>query len=88
MHGTTTASSWPTNTVPLPTHAWARSGDEGDNAHIGVIARQPECVGHLRGVPPEAVRAQLGHFVKDPREFAFLVADDRAYTTGFARRKL
>ncbi|HST41187.1 MAG TPA: hypothetical protein VLK58_16850, partial [Conexibacter sp.] len=35
-------------TVPLRRLAWARSGDKGDQANIGVIARRPEFLEPIR----------------------------------------
>ena len=53
---------WPQ--VPLVQLAWARSGDKGDHANIGVIARRPEWLPWLRGqLTPERVKAWLGHLV-------------------------
>ncbi len=50
--------------VPLSRLAHARSGDKGDTANIGVIARRPEYVGLLRDhLTAELVRARLAHFV-------------------------
>ncbi|MDP5219336.1 acyclic terpene utilization AtuA family protein [Ruegeria sp. 2205SS24-7] len=34
-------------TVPLEQLAWARSGDKGDSANIGVIARHPDALPHI-----------------------------------------
>lgn len=51
--------------VPLFALAFARSGDKGDLANIGVIARDPAFVPILReALTPSAVRGWLGHFVK------------------------
>ena len=36
-----------TTTVPLEAIAWARSGDKGDSANIGVIARMPEFLPYI-----------------------------------------
>lgn len=53
------------NTVPLIALAWARSGDKGDISNIGVIARRPEWVAHLRAVlTPERVGTHLAHLVR------------------------
>jgi hypothetical protein len=55
----------------LSTHArlidlcWARSGDKGDSANIGVIARDPALMGVLRReLTPERVKAYFGHLVQ------------------------
>ena len=54
----------PTVTVPLVAIAWARSGDKGDTANIGVIARKPEYLPLLRAqLTPERVAAYFRHLV-------------------------
>ncbi len=51
--------------VPLITLAYARSGDKGDTSNIGVIARRPELLSHLRAqLTPDRVAAYLAHLVK------------------------
>jgi hypothetical protein len=51
--------------VPLGKLAWGRSGDKGDTANIGVIARRPEFVPVISAVlTPQAVRAWLAHLVE------------------------
>lgn len=51
--------------VPLITLAWARSGDKGNTANIGVIARRPEWLPHLRAELTEARVAEwLAHRVQ------------------------
>jgi hypothetical protein len=51
--------------VPLIALAFARSGDKGDSANIGVIARKADYLPHLRAVlTPEAVKAYLAHLVE------------------------
>ncbi|RYX90750.1 MAG: DUF1446 domain-containing protein [Comamonadaceae bacterium] len=58
--GGTTAES-----VPLIELAFARSGDKGDSSNIGVIARRPEWLPHLRRhLTEERVAAYLGHLIK------------------------
>jgi len=55
--------------VPLARLAYGRSGDKGDTANIGVIARRPDFVALLAEVlTPEAVRAYLAHLVEGPVE--------------------
>ena len=50
--------------VPLIRLAWGRSGDKGDTANIGVIARLPQFVPAISAsLTPEAVRAWLAHLV-------------------------
>lgn len=61
-----TAAAAPAQTrrVPLIALAYGRSGDKGDNANIGVLARRPEFIDAIRaGVTPETVRAWMAHFV-------------------------
>jgi hypothetical protein len=67
--GTPAAASLPdaaeTVEVPLVRVAWARSGDKGDLSNIGVIARRPEWLPHLRSQLTESrVREWLSHLVK------------------------
>lgn len=51
--------------VPLVRVAWARSGDKGDIANIGVIARRPQWLEQLRAELTEArVREWLAHLVQ------------------------
>jgi len=51
-----------TETVPLVALAWARSGDKGDHANVGVLARRPEYLPFLRAaLTPEAVAGHLAH---------------------------
>ena len=50
-------------TVPLRRLAWARSGDKGDRANIGVMARRPEFAAIIREqVTPERVAAFFAHY--------------------------
>jgi hypothetical protein len=51
--------------VPLGKLAWGRSGDKGDTANIGVIARRPGFVPVISAaLTPQAVRAWLAHLVE------------------------
>jgi hypothetical protein len=51
-----------TETVPLVALAWARSGDKGDHANVGVLARRPEYLPFLRAaLTPGAVAEHLAH---------------------------
>jgi hypothetical protein len=53
-----------TTEVPLIALAHGRSGDKGDSANIGVLARRPEFVPVLRRqLTDDAVRAYFAHFV-------------------------
>jgi acyclic terpene utilization AtuA family protein len=55
--------------VPLIALAYGRSGDKGDIANIGVLARRPDFVPVLRReLSGEAVRDYFKHFVKGPVE--------------------
>ena len=54
-----------TQTVPLVQLAWGRSGDKGDSANIGIIARRPEFLPLLRAqLTPAAVKQYLSHLVQ------------------------
>ena len=54
-----------TDTIPLITLAFARSGDKGDSSNIGIIARRPEWLPHLREqLTEERVAAYLAHLIK------------------------
>lgn len=51
-------------TVPLIAIAHGRSGDKGNKANIGILARSPEYLPWISaGVTPERVARWLGHFV-------------------------
>ena len=55
--------------VPLRRIAYARSGDKGDHANIGVAARSPEAFAHLRrALDAERVRRRFGDLVRGPVE--------------------
>jgi len=57
----------PTRTVPLIALAYGRSGDKGDSANIGVLARRPEFVPLLRRwLTADAVQRYLAHFAQGP----------------------
>ena len=58
-----------TEIVPLIALAYGRSGDKGDSANIGVLARHPEFVPLLREqLSVEAVKQYLAHFVRGKLE--------------------
>ena len=60
-------ASGPTRRVPLHRLAWARSGDKGNTANIGVVARQPDWLPLLWAqLTPQAVQAHLAHLVQGP----------------------
>jgi len=51
--------------MPLVRLAWARSGDKGNDANIGVIARRPEYLPLLRAeLTAERVKAHFAHLVE------------------------
>ena len=55
------AAVGPACKVPLEALAWARSGDKGDAANIGVIARDPAFLPHIwAALTPETVAARFG----------------------------
>lgn len=55
----------PTVTVPLETLAWGRSGDKGDHANIGILARRAEFVPVIRGaVTEESVAHYFAHILR------------------------
>jgi hypothetical protein len=54
-------------TVPLADLAWARSGDKGDHANIGVIARKSDYLPYIRAALSEqAIAAYFAHLVEGP----------------------
>lgn len=61
--------SGPTVVVPLVKLAWGRSGDKGDDANIGIIARRPKYLPAIRrALGVEAVAAYFGHLLAGPVE--------------------
>ena len=55
------------SSVPLRTLAYARSGDKGDSANIGVLARRAEFLSVLRAqLNTEAVAAWFAHLASGP----------------------
>jgi hypothetical protein len=55
--------------VPLVQLALARSGDKGDHANIGVIARRAEYLPYLEAaLTPEAVRDYFAHVLRGGRQ--------------------
>lgn len=60
-------------TVPLVQLAWARSGDKGDSANIGVIARRPEYLPWIAAtLDTDTVARLLAHFLKGRVERFYL----------------
>ena len=50
--------------VPLIKLAWGRSGDKGDKANIGIIAREPDYLPYIAaGLSEEVVAARFAHFL-------------------------
>ena len=59
------APAGPRLTLPLVQLAHGRSGDKGDSANIGIIARKPEFLPLLRAqLTPEVVKAYFAHLVQ------------------------
>ncbi len=57
-----------TESLPLVALAWARSGDKGDHANVGVLARRPEYLPFLRAaLTPEAVARHMAHALDPER---------------------
>jgi hypothetical protein len=58
-----------TETVPLIRLAWGRSGDKGDLANIGIIARRPAYLPYIRAaLTPQTVSTVFAHYLKGPVE--------------------
>ena len=52
-------------TVPLIRLAWARSGDKGNKANIGVIARDPAFLPYIwAALTPDSVARRFDHFIE------------------------
>lgn len=63
--------------VPLVDLAWARSGDKGDIANIGVMARDPALMPWIwQGLSEEHLRRVFGHFSSGEIERFFLPGTD------------
>ena len=59
------SSDEPMVDVPLVALAWGRSGDKGDLANIGVIARKPAYLPYIRAaLPASAVAGYFAHFCR------------------------
>jgi hypothetical protein len=53
--------------VPLVRLAWGRSGDKGDSANIGILARRPEYLPFIRAaLSADAVAQWFAHLVQGP----------------------
>jgi len=51
--------------LPLIRLAWARSGDKGNKANIGVIARDPAYLPYIwTALTPDSVAERFGHFIE------------------------
>jgi hypothetical protein len=58
-----------TESVPLIRLAWGRSGDKGNVANIGIIARRPEYLPYIRAaLTPRIVATVFAHFLEGPVE--------------------
>jgi hypothetical protein len=58
-----------TTTVPLVKLAWGRSGDKGDKANIGIIARKPEYLPLIwASLTAEVVADRFAHFTNGKTE--------------------
>ncbi|MEC8850184.1 MAG: acyclic terpene utilization AtuA family protein [Pseudomonadota bacterium] len=56
-----------THSVPLVRLAWGRSGDKGDSANIGILARRPEYLPFIRAaLSADAVAQWFAHLVQGP----------------------
>jgi len=56
-----------TETVPLIRLAWGRSGDKGNVANIGIIARRAEYLPYIRAaLTPQAVATVFAHYLEGP----------------------
>ena len=52
--------------VPLIALAWGRSGDKGNKANIGIIARQPQYLPYIcNTLTEESVSERFAHFLQD-----------------------
>jgi len=52
--------------VPLIKLAWGRSGDKGDKANVGIIARQPEFLPYIyAALSEEVVAKRFSHFLPE-----------------------
>jgi hypothetical protein len=53
--------------VPLIKLAWGRSGDKGNKANVGIIARKPEYLPYIwAALTEEKIGEVYGHFTDDP----------------------
>jgi len=67
-------------TVPLIQLAWARSGDKGNKANIGVIARDPAYLPYIwAALTPNSVAKRFGHFIEGGADAAKV---DKYYLPG------
>lgn len=59
--------------VPLIALAWGRSGDKGNHANIGIIARDPASLPAIwHGLTTDVVRDRFAHFLEGPVERFYL----------------
>ncbi len=67
-------------TLPLIRLAWARSGDKGNKANIGVIARDPAFLPYIwAALSPDSVARRFGHFIEGGADAAKI---DKFYLPG------
>ncbi len=60
------ATAEPDTTVPLVALAWGRSGDKGNKANIGIIARDPAYLPYIyQTLTEEMVGERFAHFLED-----------------------
>ena len=65
-HTPETNAAQATVEVPLIALAWGRSGDKGNKANIGIIARKPEYLPYIcDALSEEVVSMRLAHFLAD-----------------------
>ncbi|MEM6580366.1 MAG: acyclic terpene utilization AtuA family protein [Pseudomonadota bacterium] len=65
----TSNASGDTVDVPLIKLAWARSGDKGNKANIGIIARRTEYLPFIwQALTEQTVGGRLAHFIADDNE--------------------
>lgn len=67
LPGVTTADALPMTQVPLSRLAWARSGDKGNKANIGIMARQRDYMPWIAAsLTADEVARRFAHFMEQP----------------------
>lgn len=70
-HQPPTPSEKGTVEVPLVRLAWGRSGDKGNKANIGIIARDAAYLSYIwAALDEDAIRHRFGHFIGDNQALA------------------